>query len=599
MRSWVLASAVLLGWVVPASAQSGDNVLVVVNEETGESSRIADHYSRARRVPSGQILRLDGLSADPPDEIEPEEYARRIEAPIGRWLTANAAQDRIHFIVLTKGIPLRIRGTGGTAGTAASVDSELALLYRRLVGISTPVPGPLPNPYFLDSPGSQPPFTHEKFDIYLVTRLDAFTVEDALAAIDRSVNAKPDGRLLLDEKASWTDKGNVWLESAAERLRAAGFGDRVVLERTLRVATDEANLIGYYSWGSNDPRARTRNLNLRFVPGALAAMFVSTDGRTLHEPPAGWDIGAWSNKKAYFAGSPQSLAGDLIRMGATGVAGHVAEPYLGNTIRPDILFPAYVQGRTLAEAFYLAMPSVSWQTIVIGDPLCAPFPARVPPATNLDPGVDEETQMPRWLLRRRLALLSTSGRNERALRLLLKAEVLGARQDARGVRAALEQATEMDDRITGAHMQLAQMADAEGDHDTAIARYRRVVAITPDDPIALNNLAYSLAVHAGKLDEALPLAQKAYGLAPKAPAILDTLGWIQLLRGQGAEAVRLLQEAVAGAPRAAEMRFHLASAYAAMGRPDDARAELEKALASAPTLGSREEVKKLLETLRR
>ena len=35
-----------------------------------------------------------------------------------------------------KGIPLRIRGTGGLNGTVASVDSELTLLYRKLLGVS-------------------------------------------------------------------------------------------------------------------------------------------------------------------------------------------------------------------------------------------------------------------------------------------------------------------------------------------------------------------------------------------------------------------------------------------------------------------------------
>ena len=42
---------------------------------------------------------------------------------------------------------------------------------------------------------------------------------------------------------------------------------------------------------------------------------------------------------------------------------------------PDlpILFPAYLSGMILAAAFYLTMPSLSWQNIVVGDPLCAPF----------------------------------------------------------------------------------------------------------------------------------------------------------------------------------------------------------------------------------
>ena len=44
-------------------------------------------------------------------------------------------------------------------------------------------------------------------------------------------------------------------------------------------------------------------------------------------------------------------------------------------VRPQILFPAYLRGFNLAEA-YTAMPYLSWQTIVIGDPLCTPVPRR-------------------------------------------------------------------------------------------------------------------------------------------------------------------------------------------------------------------------------
>ena len=72
----------------------------------------------------------------------------------------------------------------------------------------------------------------------------------------------------------------------------------------------------------------------------------------------------------------QSLIGDLIRAEATGGAGHVAEPYLDATIRPQVLFPAYLAGFNLAEADHLAMPYLSWQTVVIGDPLRAVSPER-------------------------------------------------------------------------------------------------------------------------------------------------------------------------------------------------------------------------------
>jgi len=63
------------------------------------------------------------------------------------------------------------------------------------------------------------------------------------------------------------------------------------------------------------------------------------------------------------------VAGDLIREGVTGISAHVAEPYLDATVRPEVLFPAYVQGLNLAESFYLGIPFLSWQTVVVGDPL--------------------------------------------------------------------------------------------------------------------------------------------------------------------------------------------------------------------------------------
>ena len=100
--------------------------------------------------------------------------------------------------------------------------------------------------------------------------------------------------------------------------------------------------------------------------------FVSTDGRTFERPSARWTPGdSWSNPLRFFAGSPQALAADYILEGATGASGHVDEPYLTMTPRPDLLLPAYYKGRNLAESYYLAIPALSWQNIVLGDPLCS------------------------------------------------------------------------------------------------------------------------------------------------------------------------------------------------------------------------------------
>jgi uncharacterized protein (TIGR03790 family) len=203
--------------------------------------------------------------------------------------------------------------------------------------------------------------------LFLVTRLAGYTRADALALVDRALRAGNRGRVALDLSANTDTPGDVWLRSTALLLGR----ERALLEETKNVLSGAQDLIGYASWGSNDKSRRKRDPQLGFLPGALVTEYVSTNGRTFAEPPAEWEFGAWGVKATYFAGSPQSLSADYVRYGATGVSGHVYEPYLAFCPRPDILFPSYVkEGRSLAESFYASMPALSWQNIVIGDPLC-------------------------------------------------------------------------------------------------------------------------------------------------------------------------------------------------------------------------------------
>jgi uncharacterized protein (TIGR03790 family) len=99
--------------------------------------------------------------------------------------------------------------------------------------------------------------------------------------------------------------------------------------------------------------------------------FVSTNGRTFARPPDNWNISDWTKKDRWFAGAPQTLTADYILEGVTGASGHTDEPFLALTPKPQLLLPAYYKGRNLAESYYLAIPRLSWQNIVIGDPLCS------------------------------------------------------------------------------------------------------------------------------------------------------------------------------------------------------------------------------------
>lgn len=358
--SWLLLAS------LPAAALTRDQVLLIVNESSTDSRAIAEHYVRVRGLPHAQICRI---RTAPEEEIAREVYENEIAAPLRDFLNRRGWRERILCLVTTSGVPLKIRGSLGLRGTAASVDSELATVYMELTGVPVPREGPLPNPYFQ----KRVPFERDSFGMFLVTRLTGFTVADARALIDRAAQARNAGVVALDQRSADPDEGNRWLRQAAQSLPP----NRVRLEETPTVLTGLRNVIGYASWGSNDPNHRRRDLDLHWLPGALAVQFVSTDGRTFREPPLNWRLTSWSDRANHWAGAPQSLAGDLIRQGVTGVSGHVYEPLLIFAPRPQILFPAYLlEGRSLAESFWAAIPALSWMNIVAGDPLCRLGPER-------------------------------------------------------------------------------------------------------------------------------------------------------------------------------------------------------------------------------
>jgi uncharacterized protein (TIGR03790 family) len=577
-----------------AAAQTADNLLLVINDSSPDSVKIGEYYAGKRGVAADHIVRV---KSEVTEVIARPEYEAQIESPIMDRLSRNALQDRILYIVLTKGVPLRIAGSVGHVGTMASVDSELTLLYRKLLGMDSVVIGQVPNPYFLD----QKPliearrFTRFANDIYLVTRLDGFTVNDVLALIDRGLSPSRDGTIVLDQRAAAGDTGggDRWLAEAADRLRRGGYQNPVFLERTPAVVAFGEPVLGYYSWGSNDPANRLRRFGLKFSNGAIGGMFVSTDGRTFTEPRDTWLPGGG---KASAGSGPQTLVGDLIRDGITGVAGHVAEPYLNATIRPQILFPTYLAGFNLAEAFYLAMPSLSWQTVVVGDPLCSPFSQNLLTTDEISQGLDANTKMPALFAERRLATLTRTGLRRDGLEIGLRAEVEARLGNSAEEETLLRRATDLEPKLDNAHLRLGEIHGARGEHDAAIDRYRRVIANDPRNVAALNNLAYALAVQKQLPRDALPFAERAFRLLP-IPLVADTLGWIHHLLGDDASAAPLVERALAGVPDNTDVLVHAAFVHADLNETARALKELDAAEKLDSSLSQRADIKALRERL--
>ena len=140
---------------------------------------------------------------------------------------------------------------------------------------------------------------------------------------------------------------------AADLLQASSIP--VELDLSSAFIGDRSNLLGYFSWGSNDAQYKKQAYeSLSFAPGSIGDTAVSTSARTFFPTSGG-----------------QSLITDLIAHGITGVKGYTDEPLLQAIASPSVTVDRYfISGFNLAESFYAASRFVSWEDIVIGDPLC-------------------------------------------------------------------------------------------------------------------------------------------------------------------------------------------------------------------------------------
>lgn len=129
----------------------------------------------------------------------------------------------------------------------------------------------------------------------------------------------------------------------------------------------------------------------------------------------------------------------------------------------------------------------------------------------------------------------------------------------------------------------------------AIPHLEAVLKVDPRNLAALNDLAWSYQ-RIGDA-QALALAQRAHAQAPDNPAIMDTLGWIHLERGDLGRAMPLLRKASALAPNSAEIHYHFGMVLAKSGDRRGARRELQKALTAGTSFARRAEAKALLQSL--
>ncbi len=415
-RRWASLGLVVLPWlallvILPDCTPKTTNphVLVVVNGNSPLSVATGAYYAAQRAVPSRNIVTLSNTTADPDlgtnghESVSLSRFNSQIRTPLENFLVDNGLVDQIRIIVLAPGVPHRVSPASCPLDNnylrdcpRASVDAELAVLFSDLIGVAgVGADGEAVNPYY----GSDQPFVEWRSDNpdaplrYMVARLAGYQTSvdpvtgvpaDVKALIDRAREPVLGGQALIDEdptRGLGLQPGNILMLNAAAGAMAA-LGMTVQHDQSNTFVSDAQDLVAYGSWGSNDgkdagpPFYGLINGKLypgTFLPKSVVVDNVSTNARSFVHPPS----------------YGQSLVADLVRLGATGVAGNAFEPLLSGLARTEVLFRNYFQGTSAIQSYYRSVPYLSWMNVWVGDPLMhfnMPLPA---PADSDGDGVPD------------------------------------------------------------------------------------------------------------------------------------------------------------------------------------------------------------------
>ena len=96
------------------------NVLIVVNETSPDSVAVGAYYVQKRGILPKFVCKIQCSGSE--QSIGFDAFEKTIRTPIREFVTRNGLKDRIDYIVLTRGIPIRASDWG--------VDSALTCLFQ-------------------------------------------------------------------------------------------------------------------------------------------------------------------------------------------------------------------------------------------------------------------------------------------------------------------------------------------------------------------------------------------------------------------------------------------------------------------------------------
>ena len=406
--------SLLLGttaWASAGHSLTADELLLIFNARHPYSVKLAEYYARVRSVPIDNMV---SVAVEEGESCSRAMYDQAIRLPVQQKLAALSIRKSIRCLVIMPGLPLRVNGPALTADAEkqqrqlesrksalkqalaeldeidtkpkeelegelaeleqqlqllspghrqASLDSELALIRFDTYDSA----GWLPNPLFVGFAGQKGLLDQSK--VLLVSRLDGPSeqivrriIDDSLAVEDAGLK----GAAYFDARWPKTAElgGNGTSANAYRRFDQAihRAADLVRRDGRLTVVFDDAERLfqagecpyaalycGWYSLARYVPAFQWRK-------GAIGYHIASAECTTLKQP----DSQVWCKR--------------ILEEGAAATIGPVAEPYVQAFPLPDVFFTLLLDGRlTLAECYMLSLPYLSWQMVLIGDPLYKPF----------------------------------------------------------------------------------------------------------------------------------------------------------------------------------------------------------------------------------
>jgi len=128
------------------------------------------------------------------------------------------------------------------------------------------------------------------------------------------------------------------------------------------------------------------------------------------------------------------------------------------------------------------------------------------------------------------------------------------------------------------YFEYGMFLDKTGEHDQAMKIMEKVLELNPDDPYALNYIAYTWVERGINLDKAQKYLLDAVGQLPDDGFVRDSLGWLYFRQGAYKKAVQELEKAHELEKEDPTILEHLADAYGKVGKVSAAAECYKKAM---------------------